>query len=374
MSRTALSLAATLLLVAPATGQGRAALEARVRDLQARVDAVNARIRVRDSLLDAGSGWRRVPRGLLVLEVHGQRDTAEAAVDTALTRLEATYGEALGHAQQIVLRATPRTSRAGRGRPAGIPQGLSVQFTGDVMPGQPASAPFVPAGAPVGDLAAAVAAVASEALWYQVDRPLARWHPAAPIAVPESLQARRTFVELATSDFASAAGCLAGGLQDCRQALGLVDDPADLVGSYSPRDRQAFVRRLAQDAVGERAGLAGQCLQLGQQEACDTLLRGREWGPMVPLGESARQLLLAVALREGGVGAMGRLLGHPDQPLLARLAAAARLPEDALLGRWLQVTRQSRGEGRVDTPRVAFAAVGWSLFLFGLAVRTFRWR
>ena len=174
-----------LLLVSPVAGQQRAALEARVHDLQARVDAIGARIRLRDSVLDAGAGW-------------------------------------------------------------------------DVMPGQPSSAPYVPAGAPVGELAAAIASAASEALWYQVDRPLARWHPAAPLAVPASVLARRTFVELVTSDFRSVASCLGGGLEDCHRALGLLADPADLVGQYAPEDRQAFVRRLAQGAVGERAGLVGQ--------------------------------------------------------------------------------------------------------------------
>ncbi len=363
-----------LLVVSPVTGQQRAALEARVRDLQARVDAIGARIRLRDSLLDAGAGWRRITRGVLVLEVQGLRDTAEAAADTAWAGLEAMYGDALGHAQTIVIRATPRVRGAGEGKVAGQPLGLSVQFTGDVMPGQPSSAPFVQPGAPAGDLAMAIGHAASEALWYQVDRPLARWHPAPPLAVPESLLARRTFVELVTSDFRSVASCLGGGLEDCRRALGLVAEPADLVGQYAPEDRQAFVRRLEQGAVGERAGLAGQCLQLGQQEACDALLRGRDWGTLVPLGESPRQLLLAVALRAGGPGAMARLLARPDRPLLARLADAARLSEDALLGRWLQQARRSRAAGHDDTPRLALAAFGWSAFLFGLAVRTFRWR
>ncbi len=363
-----------LLLVSPVAGQQRAALEARVHDLQARVDAIGARIRLRDSVLDAGAGWRRVTRGVLRLEVQGLRDTAEAACDTAVARLEATFGDALGHTQPILIRATPRVRGAGQINPSGAPLGLSVQFTGDVMPGQPSSAPYVPAGAPVGELAAAIASAASEALWYQVDRPLARWHPAAPLAVPASVLARRTFVELVTSDFRSVASCLGGGLEDCHRALGLLADPADLVGQYAPEDRQAFVRRLAQGAVGERAGLVGQCLQLGQQEACDALLRGRDWGAMVPLGESPRQLLLSLALREGGPGAMARLLAHPDQPLPARLAAAARLSEDALLGRWLRLARQSRAADHDDTPRLALAAFGWSALLFGLAVRTFRWR
>ncbi|MBK6422985.1 MAG: hypothetical protein IPF77_12360 [Gemmatimonadetes bacterium] len=100
-----------------------------------------------------------------------------------------------------------------------------MQFTGDAMPGQPVSAPYVPAGAPPEAMAAAIALVASEAMWYGVDRALARWHPPPPLAAPESLLARRTFVELATSDFPSGALCLGGSLAACHRASGWCHSP-----------------------------------------------------------------------------------------------------------------------------------------------------
>ena len=375
MSERRLILFAALLLAAPLPAQERVVLQARVRALRSELAEVEHRMRQRDSLTDAGLGWRRLRTGRVTLEV-SQADsaTAQAALGLVEARLVAVYGQVFRSGETLLLRATPRVRGAGEGAAAGEPVGVSVQFTGDAMPGQPVSAPYVPAGAPPEAMAAAIALVASEAMWYGVDRALARWHPPPPLAAPESLLARRTFVELATSDFPSGALCLGGSLAACRHALGLVPQPADIVASYPPRDRRAFVRRLAQGAVGERAGLTGQCLQLGQQSACDAVLRGREWGPLVPLGESARQQLLALALARGGPGALARLLRAPERLLEARLADAAGESADSLLGRWLEQTRSARAVDRDDTPRSALAAVGWSLVLFGLAVGSVRWR
>lgn len=374
MSRTGACVALVLCLPSALEGQGPAALESRILDLRGRLARVEARLRERDSLADAARGWRRLAAGPITLEIaDGDPTEAERALADAAARLAPRYGTLFEQGEPIPLRASPRPRQVTAGGADLPPLGISLQYTGLHQWGQPSIAPYVPAGSPHEALTQALVLAASHALWYRVDRPLARWHPAPPLAAPESLLARRTFVELATSDFESAAHCLSGALIACRAALGLVPDPTDPVGSYPPGDRRAFVRRLAQ-GDGERSGLAGQCLQLGRQAACDAVLRGREWGALVPLGESGRQQLLALALTRGGAGAMGRLLTPPGRPLEERLADAARTSADTLLQEWLLATRAARTAERDDTPGSALAAIGWSLLLFALAVGNFRWR
>lgn len=364
-----------LLPAGAAPAQTTAVLRARVDSLQREYNRLQEQRHAANAAADSAIGWRRFTVGSLRLDVAGELvRTAPAELAAAHGRLEAIFGPALDAGGVIPIRATPRVPGAGELPAAQRPLGVSVQYDSLGQWGQPATAPFVAAGAPPGRLADAIIRVGSEGRWYRIDRVLARWHPSPPGSIADSVLARETFVELATSTFPGGGACIGGSLDACARMVGMVADPTDLVGSYGPDDRRAFVSRLIGGYLGPLSAQAERCVTAKSLAACDAVLRGREWGALVPLGESPRGLLLATALHLGGPAAVQRLLAHPDLPLDQRLAEAAGVSRDSLLSAWRAAALSAREDPRAELPRTAMAAAGWGLLIFALAIGGARWR
>jgi len=95
--------------------------------------------------------------------------------------------------------------------------------------------------------------------------------------------------------------------------------------------------------------------------------------PLVADGDT-RRTLLAVALRHGGPEGYHRLRATAGLPMGERLAAAAGIPVDTLLGEWLN---EIEGATRATTPwsaRMGFGGIAWVGLLLLASLWSSRWR
>lgn len=110
-----------------------------------------------------------------------------------------------------------------------------------------------------------------------------------------------------------------------RRARGLPPRARPAGGSRRPRGRATRQKRIVRRSCGGwprerwasgRAWWASACSWDSRRPAtrCCAVATGGPWYPSA----SPRVTFLSLALREGGPGAMARLLAHPDQPLPAR--------------------------------------------------------
>jgi hypothetical protein len=178
--------------------------------------------------------------------------------------------------------------------------------------------------------------------------------------------------ELATAPWSSARACFLGRISSCRLALGISGhDP--ISEWFDETDRRHYVRRMvSREAL---PGVYEACTQGGEDSSCDRLLRQGFGGPITPpFSAHVRQLLLGMAIDTGGSGAFERLIATENQPLDARLAAAAGIPIDSLVGWWRGRVLAAHPKTVAADERAAWAAVGWGVLLIAIALRSSRWR
>jgi hypothetical protein len=243
-----------------------------------------------------------------------------------------------------------------------------------------------------GELVRALASLGERGIWVTTDTALRAWLPPAPLETEEAELARRAYYELALSSSTVARGCLVGDLGACEEALRLVPGPDPLTRWYDAAGRRALVTRARRgwNWGPVQMELLG-CLEDGDDAACTTLLRratrleGRTpaealvWGQdrltiPPPLGEYARLLLLEAALRQGGEGAWYRLASATPGPLSARMAAAANVAADSLLGLWRAEVEAARPTPAAVPPVLVVGTALWAGLLATLSCRVLRWR
>ncbi|HET7041385.1 MAG TPA: hypothetical protein VFI13_05185, partial [Gemmatimonadales bacterium] len=91
-------------------------------------------------------------------------------------------------------------------------------------------------------------------------------------------------------------------------------------------------------------------------------------------GPRTRATLLEMALRTGGDEGYRRLRTSVGRPMGERLAFAAGVPLDTLLGRWQARLSADRLEVPAGSLGGGVAALGWTLFFLACAVGSSRWR
>lgn len=112
------------------------------------------------------------------------------------------------------------------------------------------------------------------------------------------------------------------------------------------------------------------CLQ-GDLDACVMLMN--QPLPTPPLDLAGREMLVGMALELGGEGAFSRLTTEPSHPISQRLASAAGLPLDDLLGRWLARVRAAAPGSPAPGAREVLGALAACAAILLLAVRGSRW-
>lgn len=210
------------------------------------------------------------------------------------------------------------------------------------------------------------------------DRALAEWlgGPIRPMLRSKQDQAN-VYVRLVTTPSAAARQCFLGDIAGCETALGLGDSVDAFLRWYpSGAERRTLLLRSYDDYFnrGATSVMWRTCLA-GDDGACTELLRSlpRNIIPR-PLDFDARRLLVDIALRSGGREAYGRLLADSGDPLAARLAAAAGIPNDSLLRQWRAAILASRPVPVVLSRWAVLAAVGWTVLLAACGMTSSRWR
>lgn len=184
------------------------------------------------------------------------------------------------------------------------------------------------------------------------------------------LQAR---IDLLSSYAIVSRHCYEGDLAACRVALGLTPSRDPVMDWLSAAERRQIVHQLDDRYWVRMDREAARICYGGSDSTCAALLHAsREFLPD-PIATLRRSELFQLAMVSGGPGAMERALltrGTPEQ----RLVAAARLPADSIVRRWLTLVRDVRKPSEDMSPIVAATSMGWILFCGALAYRSSRWR
>lgn len=184
------------------------------------------------------------------------------------------------------------------------------------------------------------------------------------------------YIQLATAPSRAVRRCFAGDRGSCRDALVLSDITDPAAQWFGPEDRRALV-------VAQYGGFfrwkgrdqtVGRC-ERGSDESCLELLRSLAPGALIrPLDYQARLTLLETAVRIGGAGTFQRFFATPEGPMGRRLAAAAGVSEDSLVGRWRNDVLAARPTPVPLPPWGAWVALGWVIVFGTCGLRSSRWR
>ena len=291
---------------------------------------------------------------LVVVTARSVSGRAQAGVDSAWERLACIYG-----------------SRANAAAGTRIVLQYEDQVEGE-LPFDQASgiAVPIPLHAEMDVVADRIVAGASPTIYRTADQRLQDW---APHPNPSILEANTValYAELATAPWRSARECFIGRLDECRRALGISgEDP--VLDWFDAADRRHYVEEYLKYLPASQSRY--EACTGNDDAACVALMRLAPRVAAPPLSATTRALLLALALDAGGKNAFDRLLDSPTQPLGVRLAAAAGIPVDSLIGRWRSRVLAVRPKTVAADERVAWGAVVWSVLFALAALRSSRWR
>lgn len=182
------------------------------------------------------------------------------------------------------------------------------------------------------------------------------------------------YLQLVTAPSQATRRCYGGDLGACRDALSLRDltDPASQW--YGPEERRVLVNREYFDFLN-RSGhnQAVRSCAAGSDDACLELLRSL--GTLIPpLDYQSRLTFLETAVRVGGAETFQRFLATPAGPMGSRLAAAARVSEDSLVGRWRNDVLAARPTPVPLPVWGTWVVLGWIVVFGTCGLRSSRWR
>jgi len=211
-----------------------------------------------------------------------------------------------------------------------------------------------------------------------VDLALADWlGTALRPALHRQDERAAVFVQLVTVPSDAVRRCFLGDIARCKDVL-QVGDSTDLLGRWylTSAEREALVIEAFTDyfARGATAPSLQRCRQ-HHDDACTALLQSLPPGTLPrPLAHAARILLVREALRAGGRDAYRRLVARPSAAIGERLASAAGMDIDSLVGRWRNAALAARPKPLTLPWWASFAAIGWTAFFGFCALRSSRWR
>lgn len=361
------STAGMILLLALVQQQGPAADTGLIARLTARADSLRTAWREADALADlADSLAHRVEPPVLdsfaagPLRVLANRSPLhiQEAADRAWRVLDSVYGAAAGQVANSpvqLMTFDPKRPLPGGGRFAGHPAAWDIEQQ---------------------DLVNLIVGAAAK------PRPAIRFKEWLATEISPFTDSRRTsaaaYVELVTAPFGLSRECFKGDLASCAAAMGLPSGDDPVRSQYlGPTERRLAATRfgsvLDDEFSGSKAGYR-ECLA-GGDAACTALLRLLPVRLLPrPLAVDSRLALVQLALRLGGRGAFQRLLDASDGPPERTVLAAAGVPLDSLLGQWHREVIAGRPAPVTVTFGGALAALGWTVVISALSLRSSRWR
>jgi len=219
----------------------------------------------------------------------------------------------------------------------------------------------------------------SRAIRASLDSTMRIWMPVLRPPGADSIElGERAFRVAVTSGSAAVRRCLAGDDAQCKSALGLTpaDDP--LRAWYDPIDYPDLLKRVsnlhAQLETELGTPVVRACLDDHDIPSCTRVVTGIPLSALrPPMPDDVRSLLVLTAMQKGGDGAFDRLLADSTTPPLARLAAAARVPEHELLSEWRTRVMVSRPAKALPTAAITLVSLAWVAGCFALALRGTPW-
>lgn len=185
------------------------------------------------------------------------------------------------------------------------------------------------------------------------------------------------YVELVTAPSRAARRCYSGDRVACSDALSLGDmtDPATRWYGADERRALAAMEYDSPFAGARRREQAAHACEQGSDSICLELLRALPPGRLPPpLDYQARLTLLETAVRLGGPETFRRLLAIPAGLMGQRIAAAAGVSEDSLVGRWRTDVLAARPTPVSLPRRGAWVALAWIVVFGTCGLRSSRWR
>ncbi|MFI5234100.1 MAG: hypothetical protein ACHQXA_00175 [Gemmatimonadales bacterium] len=184
-----------------------------------------------------------------------------------------------------------------------------------------------------------------------------------------------TYLRLVTAPYQVNHRCFAGDIRACRSALNLDAAAAIPTLAFSTAEERQRVALALFASLGDDDQPEYLACTKGSDSACTAMLRSVATGFLPrPLDNDGRQLLVHLALSFGGREAYIRLLADPEAPIPDRLAYAAGIPLDQLIGRWQAEVLAARPQPVKLPPLHLLAGFGW-VVLFGLSgLGSSRWR
>ena len=184
------------------------------------------------------------------------------------------------------------------------------------------------------------------------------------------------YIQLVTAPSQAAQRCYRGDRAACRDALSLsaMIDPASQW--YGAVERRALILTQYGDFLRRTGhGQAVRSCEQGSNESCLELLRSLVPGALIPpLDYQARLTLLETAVRLGGAETFQRFLATSPGPMGGRLAAAARVSEDSLVGRWRSDVLAAHPTPVSLPVWGTWVALGWIVAFGACGLRSSRWR
>jgi hypothetical protein len=222
------------------------------------------------------------------------------------------------------------------------------------------------------DIARAIIGTTQFLLVGNATGPAGSWGGSLPTDTITNDQWTTVRVALVTSTSTLGPKCYAGDIKACEAALGLSREADPLHAWYDAAGRRLLVAGMAQS---RRMNLVvrGRCIAGDDSECLRLLQLDGVVGSEAPIGGLARVTLVEQALKLGGPGAAGRFVTSRGSVGDA-LTAAAQAPLDSSVHVWQRRVRGSDRHSDNMTVTLALIAVGWVAVLYGLALRSGRWR
>jgi hypothetical protein len=232
------------------------------------------------------------------------------------------------------------------------------------------------------ELAAGLLTTFERAVASRVPAPLAPWmNHVVPLHATQLAIGADLYRMLATADAAVVRRCAAGDRTACRLGFALDSVPSNPVTAWYDESDLPTLARSAGDHL-QRVGLT-RTFGRDEQEACtirrhlNTCRRMLELLPVgafrIPMPGAARASLTRLALEMGGARGIERMRATADTTISGQLAAAAGVPADALIARWVEQLLASRPSSPLPSATFMLASLACVAVCLGWAMRGRPW-
>ncbi len=351
------AIAAVLLLLGVPLDAQIPALQRKADSLLAEWQQAKAFADLQDSLRAAGErgGRDTIRAGALVYLVNQSPLPLAQAAAIAWPQIERFYGPAAQSFAQrpyLIQAVDPDTNET-------VPPGRAIKILWNTE---------------VQSLARALVAMADLS---EMDAGLREWLGGPVVARFDSGAARAVvYVQLVTAPSVAVQRCYAGDRAACADALALSDMTDAATRWYGPEERRALIATQYGSFLRWKGhAQAVSACEGGNDSTCLDLLRSLPPGALIqPLDYQSRITLLETAVRLGGPGTFQRLFAAPAGPMGQRLAAAAQVSADSIIGRWRSDVLAARPVPVPLPPWGSWVALGWIIVFATCGARSSRWR